>query len=348
MIHCKNYFIILISICLVVSCSKSLKELENDFKINSNLADKNNTIAKNKKLNVTLENRKNHEISSVTFKLNDKIIPENFLLENEKLGQQTLKAVIIKDNDSLVIEKTITILNDTTPKIYTFSIVNTYDHDITSYTQGLEFYKGNLYESTGQYQESKLRQLNYEDGIIINNKNLTSQYFGEGLTVLNDKIYQLTWKENTGFIYDVNTFEQSGTFNYGQSKEGWGLCNDGCKLYKSDGTEKIWTLNPETLVEENYISAYTNRKKIPSLNELEWVNGKIFANIYQANGVAIINPKNGAVEGLIDFSSLKEQVTQHPKLDVLNGIAFNNETNTFFVTGKNWDKLFEVEIKLKN
>ena len=343
----KTIVILILGITLF-KCGSALKDLKSDFEINSNTKNKNNTIALNETLKISLNNKKNLDISSVVFKLNDKIIQGNHSLENEKLGPQTLKAIIKKDDDSLVIEKQITILNDARPKIYTFSIVNTYPHDITSYTQGLEFYNGNLYESTGQYGESKLRQLNYEDGSIIKNKNLDSQYFGEGLTVLNDKLYQLTWKEDLGFIYDVNTFEETSTYNYGQSREGWGLCNDGEKLYKSDGTEKIWTLNSETLAEESYISVYTNRKKIPSLNELEWVNRKIFANIYQANGVAIINPKNGAVEGLINFSSLKEKVKQHSKLDVLNGIAYNKTTDTFFVTGKNWDKLFEVKIELKD
>ncbi|MDC0009541.1 glutaminyl-peptide cyclotransferase, partial [Winogradskyella sp.] len=135
------------------------------------------------------------------------------------------------------------------------------------------------------------------------------------------------------------------SFKYGASKEGWGFCNDGEKLYKSDGTEKIWTINPENLTEENHIEVYTEKGKIPSLNELEWINGKIFANIYQRNGVVIINPKNGGVEGVIDFEPLKKLVTQHSELDVLNGIAYHPERKTIFVTGKNWDKLFEVTIK---
>ncbi|MBT8273141.1 MAG: glutaminyl-peptide cyclotransferase, partial [Bacteroidia bacterium] len=140
------------------------------------------------------------------------------------------------------------------------------------------------------------------------------------------------------------TFERKSSFKYGQSKEGWGLCNDKEVLYKSDGTEKIWILDPETLAEKDHIQAFTNKGKIVGLNELEWIEGKIYANRYQKNGVAIINPESGAIEGVIDFSSLREKVKQHPKLDVLNGIAYNPETKTIFVTGKNWDKLFEVEI----
>ena len=164
---------------------------------------------------------------------------------------------------------------------------------------------------------------------------------------MNDNIYQLTWQRGVGFVYDVNTFERISSFKYGQSKEGWGLCNDDTMIYKSDGTEHIWILDPETLVEKEYIQAFTNKGKIVGLNELEWIDGKIYANRYQKNGVAIINPKNGAIEGVIDFSSLIKKVKQHAQLDVLNGIAYNPETKTIFVTGKNWDKLFEVQIDQK-
>ena len=208
----------------------------------------------------------------------------------------------------------------------------------------MEFYNGELYESTGQRGESKLRKVNYKTGEVLKNVDLANEYFGEGLTVLNNKVYQLTWQSGTGFVYDVDTFEKTGSFKYNNSKEGWGICNDTKTLYKSDGTEKIWTINPETLTEESYIQAYHSKGKVIGLNELEWVNGKIYANRYQKNGVAIIDPTNGAIEGVIDFSSLKKKVTQHQGLDVLNGIAYNPETKTLFITGKRWDKLFEVEI----
>ena len=239
------------------------------------------------------------------------------------------------------------VLNNKQPEIYSYEIINTYPHDITSYTQGLEFYKGELFESTGQYNESKLRKVDYKTGDVLKNIDLKNGYFGEGLTVLDDKIYQLTWQADTGFIYDVNTFEKLNIFRYNNSKEGWGICNDGKSLYKSDGTEKIWILNTTTVSEDDKIEVYTNKAKIKSLNELEWINGKIYANIYQQNGVVIVNPKNGAVEGVIDFSPLKDLVKQHSGLDVLNGIAYNPETETIFVTGKRWDKLFEVKIVKK-
>jgi glutamine cyclotransferase len=276
--------------------------------------------------------------------MNNSPIADIFSLQNSSLGEKMIKAEVFYDGKKEVALQKVIVVNGSTPKLYTYELLNTYPHDITSYTQGLEFYKGVLYESTGQYGESKLRALDYKNDAIINNVNLSRSYFGEGLTVLNDKIYQLTWKEGRGLIYDVNTFETLGSFNYGQSKEGWGLCNDGRQLYKTDGSENIWILNAETLEEERFVQAYTNKGRLTNLNELEWVEGKIYANRYQKNGVAIINPINGAIEAVLDFKDLKNKVTNHPGLDVLNGMAYNPDTKTLFVTGKRWDKLFEVRI----
>ena len=282
--------------------------------------------------------------SEVTYYLNDQKISSPYIFKDVLLGEHTIKAEVISDGDTESLEKTITVLNNQTPNIPSFEVINVYPHDITSYTQGLEFHNDTLYESTGQYGESKLRKLNFETGEVYKEILLDDTNFGEGLTILNNKIYQLTWRSNIGFVYDINSFEKLRTFTYHTSKEGWGLCNDGEMLYKSDGTDNIWTLNPNNLEEEGKIEVYTNKGRIESLNELEWVDGKIYANIYQRNGVAVINPKNGAVDAVIDFSSLKEKVSQHPKLDVLNGIAYHPERKTFFVTGKRWDKLFEIRL----
>ena len=298
-------------------------------------------------LNLSINNPKNLNIESVQYTLNDKSIPSKLVLSDLTLGAKSLKAIITTDGSNIEISKTIELFNDKQPDIYTYEIVNEYPHDITSYTQGLEFYKGRLFESTGQYGESKLREVRFKTGEVIQNLNLDKSFFGEGLTILDNNLYQLTWRSGLGFIYDINSFSKTGSFKYGKSKEGWGLCNDGTYLYKSDGTERIWKLDPSNLTELSNIEVYTNKGKIPSINELEWVDGKIFANIYQRNGVAIINPTNGAVEGVIDFSPLRNMVTKHDGLDVLNGIAYNPETNTIFITGKRWDKLFEVTITKK-
>lgn len=327
---------------MIVSCSSTSEEKAKDLALVTNA--KNGSITLGEALTFSLQNNKGHEISSVHFTFDGKPVAENEVLPTTKLGHHELEATVYFGDRPVTVKTPVTVLNDKAPKIYKFNILNTYPHDISSYTQGLEFYNGHLYESTGQYGESTLRKLDYKTGGILQNLALDKAYFGEGLTILNKKIYQLTWRRGTGFVYDVETFEKTGSFKYGKSKEGWGLCNDGNSLYKTDGSEDIWILNPETLTEEDFIQVYTNKGRIGQLNELEWIDGKIYANIYQRNGVAIINPETGGVEGVIDFTPLKNQVTQHPKLDVLNGIAYNPETQTIFVTGKNWDKLFEVEL----
>ena len=338
----KLFSIILLAI-ITFSCGKTEKDPSGLFSLQT--SNKKSQYPLGSAVKLVVNNTQNLEIGPIHFYVNDEKIDGNTLtLSNIKLGSKLIKAAF-KYNDKLIVLKTsIEVLNNTPFKELKFEVVNTYPHDIGAYTQGLEFYKGELYESTGQYGKSSLRKVDYKTGTVEKNLKLSDKIFGEGLTVYNDKIYQLTWKSRIGFVYNPETFEQERTFRYFKSLQGWGLCNNGKKLYKSDGTPKIWTLNPDTLEEEDYIEIYTNNSQIKSVNELEWINGRIFANIYQKNGIAIINPTNGAVEGVLDCTELKNQVTQHDQLDVLNGIAYNPETQTIFVTGKNWDKLFEIKI----
>lgn len=298
-------------------------------------------------ISISLKNPKGIETDSVVYYLNkDRISPSDnkISLENQKLGNRTLKAEIYGNGKKYEASQNITILSNLKPKLYTYKILETYPHDINAYTQGLEFANDTLYESTGQYKQSSLRKTDYKTGEVLKKVELPDAYFGEGLTILNNKIYLLTWREKTGFIYNLGSMEQTGTFVYGESKEGWGLCHDGKNIYKSDGTDRIWTLSANNLAEKDYIEIFTNTSKINSVNELEWVDGKIYANVYQQGSIAIIDPKNGAVEGVIDLTDLKSKVTQHPELDVLNGIAYKGEPNILYITGKNWDKLFKIEI----
>ena len=337
-----KYLTIIFLSCFIVSCGTNSGKNKSDFAIITNAKD--NTISNAETLKLSIENLKNYKIDSVNYTLNGKSIKENTDLKSVKLGIHNIEATLYYNNKQQKVSSKITVLNNEPPKIYTYNIINEYPHDIASYTQGLEFYNDTLYESTGQQGKSKLRKVDYKTGEILKNINLANQYFGEGLSVLNDKVYQLTWQGGIGFVYNATTLEKLKDFKYGKSKEGWGLCNDGNTLYKSDGTENIWLLNTNTLAEEDHIQVYTNKGKIVEINELEWINGEIYANRWQKDGVAIINPENGAVIGVIDFSPLKKRVTQHEALDVLNGIAYNPKTKTIFVTGKYWDKLFEVEI----
>jgi len=336
-----KYFILLSLSLFLINCGDTNSSKQSSLSINTSVK----SLMLGDTLNLSIDNPKKLDISEVSYQLNGKSIDKNAILNNITLGKKEITATIKIGDKTETIVKSIQVFNNMIPSYYTYEVVNTYPHDITSYTQGLEFHNGELYESTGQKKESKLRKVNFETGEVLKNVDLDDSYFGEGLTILNDKIYQLTWRAKRGFVYDVNTFEKLSTFNYGTSKEGWGICNDGKTLFKSDGTEKIYLLNPENLTEQGHIEIYTEKGKIPSLNELEWINGKIFANIYHRNGVVIINPETGGVEGVIDFKPLKKLVKQHPDLDVLNGIAYHPERKTIFVTGKNWDKLFEVKIK---
>ena len=285
-------------------------------------------------------------IDSIEYYLNDRLVSNEVKLVDYKVGENNVAAKIFSNNEIISINQKFDIYSNIEPEIMTYKVITEYKHDKNAYTQGLEFYNNQLYESTGLNGKSTLRKSDYKSGEILNIVKLDYEYFGEGLTIINDKIYQLTWKNNIGFIYDLD-FNKIGNFDYGKSKEGWGLCNDGSFIYKSDGTNKIWILDPETLEEIRFIEVLTNRSKIKNINELEYIDGKIYANTYQFNRdvVIVINPLNGAVEKVIDFSGIRDRVTQKPDLDVMNGIAYFD--GKIFVTGKNWDKLFEVEVVSK-
>ena len=285
-------------------------------------------------------------IDSIEYYLNDRLVSNEVKLVDYKVGENNVAAKIFSNNEIISINKKFDIYSNIEPEIMTYKVITEYKHDKNAYTQGLEFYNNQLYESTGLNGKSTLRKSDYKSGEILNIVKLDYEYFGEGLTIINDKIYQLTWKNNIGFIYDLD-FNKIGNFDYGKSKEGWGLCNDGNFIYKSDGTNKIWILDSETLEEIRFIEVLTNRSKIKNINELEYIDGKIYANTYQFNRdvVIVINPLNGVVEKVIDFSGIRDRVTQKPDLDVMNGIAYFD--GKIFVTGKNWDKLFEVEVVSK-
>lgn len=300
-------------------------------------------------ININLKNKKNKEITKVIYSISGKtleVTDNKITLNITKVGNKTLNAEVFYDGTSATVSKKIKVFAENAPKIYSYEIINQFPHDKTSFTQGLEFYNDTLYEGTGKRGQSVLRSLNYNTGEVYKEKKLVSTQFGEGITLLNDKIFQLTWQSNIGIVYDRQKFTEIDQFTYGKSKEGWGLCNDGEKLYKSDGTEKIWTLNSKTLVEESAIEIYTNSVKLIKINELEYVAGKIYANTWQSNKdvAVIIDPKSGVVEGIINFNGLKDKLSNKEEADVLNGIAYHPTRKSFFVTGKYWDKLFEVKI----
>lgn len=300
---------------------------------------------------LSILNQQNKKIDSIIYYANDVKIETRTGLEKvalpmsgKKLGYQNLKALIYFEGENVETTARIELLSDVEPKLLNYTIVNTFNHDKEAFTQGLEFYRDTLIESTGQKGGSHFRKYDYKTGKIFKQVNLENEYFGEGITVINNKIFQLTWQSNIGFIYDANSLKKIKSFTYDKPIEGWGLTNDGKYIYQSDGTEKIWKMNPDTQKLEDYINVYTNTNKIKSINELEWIDGKIYGNIWQKDAIAVINPQTGAVEGVLNLADLRKQV-KNENAEVLNGIAYNSKTKTIFVTGKNWDKMFEIRVK---
>jgi glutamine cyclotransferase len=301
-------------------------------------------------LNLVVLNPEAKQVDSIIYYVNDKKIASKkdlskltFQLKEQKLGYQNLKALVYYEGENSEATARVELVSNVKPKLLQYTIINTYPHDTVSFTEGLEFYKDTLYESTGQKGSSFFRKYDYKTGKIYKQVDLDSKYFGEGITFINDKLYQLTWQEKTGFIYNANTLKLEKTFAYDKDIEGWGMTNDGKYIYQTDKTEKIWKMDPETQKMIDYINVYSGDSKIKSINELEWINGKIYTNVWQKDAIAVVNPTNGAVEGILDLSGLRKFV-KNETAEVLNGIAYNPKTKTIFVTGKNWDKLFEIKV----
>ena len=348
--------VILLASLSVISCKNKIPT-ENFFSLNEDVLKAQYTPKESIKLEVL--NTQNKKIDSIVYSINNKKVGAvkgsdkfSFDFKDQKLGYQNLKANVYFEGEKEVDSSRVELISDITPKVLSYTIVNTYSHDNYAYTEGLEFYKDTLYEATGNGEGndthkkgiSSMRKVDYKTGKVLKSVEYPEIIFGEGISILNGKIYQLTYKQNECYVYDVNTFKKLKTLPYYKPMEGWGMTNDGKNLYYDDGSEKIHIVNPETLQQIDYLNVYSGNAKVPYINELEWVDGKIYSNIYQRNFVIVINPKNGAVEGMLDLSDLEKKRTKLDDVDVLNGIAYNPKTKTFFVTGKNWDKMFEIKI----
>ena len=221
-------------------------------------------------------------------------------------------------------------------------VVKSFDHQQSAYTQGLQFVDGVMWEGTGEYGSSRLQYTDMATGRVTVVATLPDNHFGEGITLLGDRIYQLTWQNGIMYIYDRKTLKKVDTKRY--KGEGWGLTTDGQWLYMSDGTPDIRVLDPVTLEVKRRISVVCNGASLPYLNELEWIDGKIWANVYTLNQIVIINPENGIVEKVVNLEGLLPESEYTPTTDVLNGIAYDKENGRIFVTGKNWSKLFEIRL----
>ena len=301
-------------------------------------------------LSLRLLNGENKKIDSIVYFVNDKNIGSKKSLENlifslkdQKLGYQNLKALVYFEGENQEITSRVELVSNVAPKLLNYKIVNTYPHDTSSFTEGLEFFRDTLYEGTGLRGFSKLLKTDYKTGKILKSLKLEDQDFGEGITFINNQLFQLTWEEKKGFIYNVDTWKVEKTFAYDKPIEGWGMTNDGKVIYQSDGTEKIWKMNPANQKMIDYVNVYSGSSKIKSVNELEYINGKIYCKKKKKDAIAIVNPENGKVEGIVNLAGLRKFI-KYSEAEVLNGIAYNPKTKTIFVTGKKWEKLFEISI----
>ena len=328
---------------LLLSCGES--DLSRNFSLEIEKGSKK--IQQHQPIGVQLKNRADLPVDSVVYFLDGHpvtLTEGKLTLSGPVLGTKQLQAHVFSEGQKAILETEILVLAKERPALYTYEILNTYPHDPKAFTQGLEFFRDTLYESTGRRGTSTLRKVDYQTGKVLTNVNLDKQFFGEGLTVLNDTVYMLTWQSGTGFMFDAGTLRKLGSFEYGESEEGWGLANDGVRIFKSDGTQRIWTLDPGTLQENGFVETVTDKSVFNKANELEFVAGKLYANVWQKESMMIIDANSGAIEGVVNFGGLKEKVGQHPDLDVFNGVAYHPGRKSFFVTGKNWDTLFEVRI----
>ena len=226
---------------------------------------------------------------------------------------------------------------------YTFTVTKSYPHDTSAFTEGLLFKDDNtLWESVGLKGQSDLRVVDLMTGTVSKKVSLASKYFGEGLTEFKGKLYQLTWQENICFVYDANTLSRISSFSY--TGEGWGLTHNDTSIIMSNGTSKIRFINPDTFKTEKEITVTQNGFPLTQINELEYIEGEIWSNVWQTDLVLRIDPTDGHVKGVINFAGLLADTDRTASTDVLNGIAYNKNTKKIYVTGKNWPKIFEVDI----
>ena len=306
-------------------------------------------------INIKLDVPKNVKVDSVTYLVDGKLISKNTAVDsmslptaNLPLGYRMISAIIKRGEIKDTLNTNIVLKTNRAPKLLTYKIVNTFPHDTSAYTEGLSYFDGKFLESTGEKGASILKYVDVKSGKALQQTKLEPQYFGEGSLKIGDKIIMLTWQENIGFIFDAKTFKQIGTFPYQNSREGWGLAFDGKNILRSDGSNRIWLMNPTTYKEESYIEVYDNKGPVNSINELEFINGKIYANVYLSNRIIIINPLTGEVESQVDLTKLVPQnfykTTDEVQNNVLNGIAWDAKEKRMFVTGKKWPKMYQIEI----
>lgn len=271
--------------------------------------------------------------------------PINITLEtkNLKMGNHPIKLIIYKNGLKDYKNSNFIVISDIVPKELKYTIVNTFKHDITSYTQGLVYDDGYLYEGSGQYGRSSLRKVEIETGEVLNQYNLSNSMFGEGVTLYQDRLYQLTWKSQVGFVYNKETFEILQKIYY-RNRQGWGLTHDNETFIMSDGSSNLYLLDTQHFTETGKIEVYNNEGAVGRLNELEYINGKIYSNIYPSSQIIIIDPVTGKVENFLECKDLIPEEYKGNSDKVLNGIAYNPTIQHLYITGKDWPVLYEIKI----
>lgn len=348
----KNMKLVLISIiCGAVALSSCKSNDGKSSYAGFKLPEQGQSFGLGQEVKVELEIPANEEVKKISYLLDGKPLGTQdgtgaytFATKGLSLGYKQITAILENGNTKDTVTTNIVLKSSIQPKLFNYKVINVFPHDTSSYTQGLEYHGGRLLESTGEYGSSSLRWVDLKTGKALQRVDLDPKYFAEGSTLIGDKIILLTWRENVGFTYDAKTLKQNGTFTYQNSREGWGLTFDGKRIIKSDGTNRIWFLNKDTYKEESYVDVYDNNGPVDQLNELEYIDGKIYANIYQSDNIAIIDPNTGAIEGYANLTGILPAKDKFANTDVLNGIAWDAVGKRLFVTGKKFDKLFEISL----
>jgi len=363
-----KYLIFLITICCFASCNgdaakkcsnknnSELVEFVNTLRLKSPRRAQLYTVGNNVNINI-ITRRSKTKIDSIRLFCDDVLFQTiksddwntKWKLKEGKMGRRNLKVYAYHPDGTIGLLNTyINVKTNMRPKQIEAKVVKKYSHDYSSYTQGLAFYDGLLYENTGQYGQSTLNKINLESGKVIKSVRLDKKYFGEGICILNNKLLQLTWMSGDAFVRNVKTFEIEKTVSlHTKNNQGWGVTTDGDSFIVSDGTEVLTFIDPNTYKRTKILEVYDNKSRVLNINELEYIDGKIYANVWMKNYIIAIDPNTGAVIEKIDLMHLFSE-KQRAKLvegdEVLNGIAWDKENNRLFVTGKRWPTLFEIKL----
>jgi len=361
------YIVLLVSSLVLFSCkseeSKSdeqntkkeskieVSKKENPLKLDA-IQDKKKSVIGDK-IKISISKSKLSDKDTVSLLINkkevQKLTKSNYdyiwNTKQTKVGNNIVEIVLKKNGNKFIKTKNIIFLSDIEPEKYNYKVKRVYKHDKNAYTQGLFFNKGYLYEATGLKGKSTIRKVQLETGEVIHGFAIPKDIFGEGIVLFNNKIIQISWQAGKGFVYDFESFKVIDEFLY--DGEGWGICTDNKNLFMTNGSAEIKVLETQSFSTINTLQVYDNDGPVVYLNELEYINGFIYANIYQYEKIVKIDPSTGKVLAYINLKGILPMNDYVSKTDVLNGIAYDEKTNRIFVTGKYWPKLFEVEF-IKN